>query len=613
MNVIFEQSFNYACINKFKLYNSIYDEEKMKIKYERYDFIDAELEPQFQPKPSMLNTRLSNVTSDYFKKFKKEKYFDKELKYNSLKYPLIVTTKDRHIKRCYGSFDTTIFVYTYYRRISIDNDVLNISLFKYKKVRHAGTFYFKKITVKYSINFNYKTGNFITRKEGNIFRTNNFEMLSQALRIILGADGQNDYIFPIRKLINRTNEVESEYYKNFDRVDFIYELLKVLKNPMLKEDIRTNQKDSFESLINVILKGFMQNFIEYKKIKTPNTFTNLLYHYYPGEKALKKNDRKLISSILSYFGFKSKSTIKYLHQYSINGIGNFIIFCSLFGEDYYKYISKIEHEVLKIDSKEGFVTHSEKFISKFRLINSIKMIKDWKLDLTYEEKNNLLHLINNGNVSIDSILDHFRMYAAIKILKIPIKFKSNNSEKFRAEHVEYTTINQLINKGWVRKYKYDEYTTHIIEKPIILADKFNDTRKFCPIILKDQNQYNEESSSMHHCVNSYVEKTGSIIISIRNVDGNNEIINRTTCEYDIKTGKLLQARYLQNAEPPHYFIDVIDILNKRVKKLAIEDKLKWISTEKINIIINGVEVNKNHVEINFIDNQLVFGEEIIFP
>ena len=97
-----------------------------------------------------------------------------------------------------------------------------------------------------------------------------------------------------------------------------------------------------------------QLFIDKKRIKAPNHYDDLLSYYYPTEVLFKKNDRKLVASVLDMFEIKSKVTIKLVHEVPKIDIRNLAEFCYLLGDNFHKYIGGIDKDSFLLINNRNF-------------------------------------------------------------------------------------------------------------------------------------------------------------------------------------------------------------------------------------------------------------------
>jgi len=336
----------------------------------------------------------------------------------------------------------------------------------------------------------------------------------------------------------------------------------------------------------------------------------MLFNYYPTEKYFKKNDRKLVASVLDMLGIKTKYTIKILHEHPTVNLFELVKLCRYFGNDFSKYIGNLDSFIFENShSKTGLMGETEN--NKYNALSLVNSTSRYYLkDI---EKENLIKIANNAKddnrkYPIESILstrfmqlidDHFRMIDTIREYDPDIYMKARTHSEFHEEHRELTKMQTAINKGWVIEYKFSEKMAIDIEKPIPLKVNLGTEDvpsygedlgiSFYPVILKREEDYIEEGNFMHHCVATYADKDRSIIISVRTEDG----MDRVTCEFDCQDGGLIQSRHFCNKNPP---VDIehviINDLSPKVKKYARLGLLHASEKLKVPLKINGLDVKK---------------------
>lgn len=621
---VLTQKFTFAMITPFKDYCQLSDGHKLKRRLnDSIDLFEEDDEDLFTIKTGIkkidgkFNGKILTLPN---KKKRRTNYFTTEEKVQerfTLDYVYshnkggnsFDTTKDRHIKNHYGRPFSEIVIVTLERSVRIHGDKLTIKLYAQTKSRGFNCIYFRKSYNVQSLTVNLKTGNFtianITKtgkRNLKSFKVNSFRLLKNLI------SGRS--FFEPKNYISKTSSVYNEFEKIFND--------KLFTNK-IKECLDIQSPNSNYSLNpDLFLIDFVNKFVTLKKIKIPNgDFVHWLTNFYPTEKYLKKNDRKLITSILDMLGIKSKFTNKILHEYPNIDLMGLVKFCGYFGSEYTKYISNIDPSVfansyIKKTSDIDFTNN------KFNSLNNKKVyyLKDI-------EKENLIKIANSQSYRSSNILsesftqlldDHFRMIETIREYDPDIFMKVKTYNDFHTEHTELSKVITAINKGWVIEYKFNEKMVEDIEKPIPLKINLGSKENpsygedlgvsFYPIILKREEEYVEEGKFMHHCVASYADKEKSIIISVRTEDGS----DRVTCEFDCQTGKLIQARHFCNRVPPADIEHVIlNELSEKTKKYARLGLLHASEKLKVAVKINGIEVVKKEPTrySNFLDNQFI--------
>lgn len=497
--------------------------------------------------------------------FTNNNYFKLEL----VKNKTFQLTKPIQIKRNYNNPFARLDLNLYVRKIIKNGDKLIISSYILKRCRDFNCRIFEKVKINNVISINIKTGNFTTirylTKNNTLIRKNSFKELNEVFELISKCGDLNNYVFfnELNKLFN-INYSELEKYTFLDVINSIYDF-----------------------------------FIKQKQIKVPNEYNGLLNQCYPTEVFLKKNDRKLILSILDKYKIKSNITNKILHQNPNISLKSFAGFLQLLGKDFNKYVSSLDVNKF-IHNEKNYNIHYE----IPRRINT----------LTNKDKENLVKIINdvkNNNVRVKDcygenihilIVDHINMLASLRDYNLDVSINAKTFNSFSIEHREFSKKYALIKKGYEMEYTFTEKTINEIEEPITIKGIFDRNvihETFYPVLLKKENEYIEEGQIMHHCVGSYANKVKSVIISIRTKDNK----DRITCEFDTSTGNCIQARHVQNAQPPADFILALDELKKKTKKLATYGLLHSTEAKQVPLIINGIEVKKE-IPVPYLQEEL---------
>ena len=480
------------------------------------------------------------------------------------------TDKDRHITRHYSNPFSRLVITIWEKSIKIQNDKLYIRYYSFVKERDVNAIYFKKRTHSRSFTIDLKTGNFTIGtcgKKSVKFRKNSFKELKSF------CEGS---IFNIMMFDDKEHRKILKFLGEFDDVEFSNKINKILGF----------ERCNYSKNPHQFLKNITKKFIELKEIKVPNDYEGLLHSYYPGQKFLNKNDKKLVASILDYFGIKSKITIKLLHK--SNNIPSLVKVCYLFGSDFPKYIGSVHYGVFLSEvsppadsNKESLLPFKKHnfYINNVEKENIVKILNDQFLD----SKRKFEHFVSD-------LYDHFKMIDKIRDYDPTIYMRARTIMEFNQEHIELSKIISTIKKGWSIEYVFDDKMINEIEKPIDVDITLDNDRHekitFYPYILKREEDYAEEGMFMHHCVASYSDKDTSIIISIRNQDGS----DRITCEFNCQNGICLQSRHFCNGIPPGDMDLALDILKPKVKYFASLGLLHASEKRKVPVKINGVEI-----------------------
>lgn len=634
MSILLNESFKYAIITPYRDYSSL--DKKSHILYikERFNKIlthSGDFSETYGH-PISISDVFSGIGSacetygKYFKLPKKGKrktrnvYRDNEEANIDDIVPLMFYTKDheeyfttnqRHIKYHYGRMLSEIRIVSQGRSIEKEGDKLIIRSFTHYAHRGVNEIYFKNSAIKVTISINLKTGNFTIReyaKNGSKnktinFKTNYFRGLlkyttKDALRL-------NTHKPPTKSKIYKES---MSFFDNERFTKIICQKLHVPNPPI-------NLFDKYQ----VFIKSLIPLFIDKKKIKAPNiNYAHLITNYYPTEKYLKKNNRKLVAACLDAVNIKSKLTIKIFHKYPFMNFGEFTELIYLFGNDFHNFVSLIKPDYFEYSDQINTEPKiSNVYGGEGEIISSLLSKKGNydRFNISNNEKINIVKIINDKTRIISDYLythvtipqaplrdmlcqfkDHFEIMENIKQYIPNISIKAKTVEQFNKEHTEYSLLISKINKGYTMKYEYDPNLIEWIEEPI--------GWDYYPYILKTEDDYFEEGNTMHHCVNSYLKNTNSIIISIRCKLTD----ERVTCEYDIKSGRPIQQKYFSNQAPPESFLPAISILHNKVKIAAEEGNLKWLEIVKAPLLIEGIPIKPIPQEKTPLMQQLEYRE-----
>jgi hypothetical protein len=511
------------------------------------------------------------------------------------------TSDDRHIKQHFNNPFSEISVNTVERSIRRHGDKITLKLYRHTKYRGFNSIYFRKTTSVQSLTYNTKTGNFTTlnmemmpKKNSKHFRTNNFNSLENI--IMRGG------ILDMRTYIDKESRIFSNHSIIFDNHTFMESI-----NNEFKFNQQTKNKKNTVSLFSGIefIDLLTNKFIEDKKIKVSNNPFFWIKKFYPTEKYLKKNDRKLIASILDMFKIKSKVTIKLMHENNLFDIYSVSLLCYLFGNNFSKYVGSIDPSLFqksKIDISDNTWGNIKMFVND-NINHSFK--------ISNIEKENIVKIINKltdkisiGKRFISELVDHFNMIHKLRTYYPDLYLKSRTYDEFHNEHLELSKMMSLIKKGWVVEYQFVDKMVDDVEKPIDVKINLGESEPhvdckelvgeitFYPHILKREEEYDEEGKFMHHCVASYSDKDRSIIISIRTEDKQ----DRVTCEFDCQTGTLIQAKHFCNRQPPGDMELAIEKLENKTKYYARMGLLHSLEKKKVLIKINGIEIDLENRE-----------------
>ena len=513
------------------------------------------------------------------------------------------TTKERHLLKHYGRPFSSVSTEIHERSISIDGDTISVRFYVHRKFRPVISKFFKKTRSAFGFKINFKTGNVISYEgvKALKIRQNNFNHLTQVMASFFsrtatpiihewGSDPKNRHPLNI------------EAKAAFDDDEFMKCLSHTIlsKIPHNQDIILNNDIRSVDKIVSMAMAAF----VDINKIKVPNNYQKLLMEAYPTKKYLKKNENKLIASVLDRIGIKSKATIRLLHNYPSLDIKKLLILARYFGySNLHKYIHNIHEKFFAIASATKgdvlFGTIYEDMKNRF------------EYDIKDSERKCILKLLNEffnlplaghkiedvgGEPQFDNKFsfqqlntfnDHLDLLVRLRNYFPDIEMRASTHKDFHNEHLEFSKLDRAIKKGYSIKYVFEERLIKHIEEPIFVRDEFDKViGTFYPVLLKIDAEYTEEGSHMHHCVASYADKERSIIVSLREDDPTGS--ERVTCEFDVSDKSCVQAKYFCNAVPPERFAFALEKIKHRIT--IFKGSIKSKSKEKVPLIINGVEI-----------------------
>lgn len=616
--VVLTQRFQFYVISPYKDYSRLEDRESEQI---REDF---GIEMDNVSVMNMWSGEVSEVKTIKHKgafRFptraetkKRTKYFYSDRPNDTLrlepwsqKHINFYTTDERHLKKHYGRAFSEVSTKILERSITVDEDSISVRYYTHTKHRGVNSLYFRKSRTALGFKFNFKTGN-ITAYDGTtkkpVIRQNGFAFLEVVINnfFVKSRSGVVHEWTSVRDADkNKLHPMNVEYNKLFNDDEFMDMLSHVFLS-RLPHNKNILDNKTFHTQFNQKTRNmFLDCFVETNGLKVPNEYYDLLCKWYPTKKFLKKNDNKLIASILDRVGLKSKSMIKLLHKFPNADIRKLLVLAKYFGyQDLHKYIHNIDVRFLLVKAEDMdahyYGTNYDFIRNKFEydLRDSektciLKLINE----LMYEFDDDMLKEASATNTvrnQINQINDHLSLVTKIREYIPETEMRASNFKDFHTEHIEFSKIDRMIKKGYSIKYLFEDQLVEYIEKPIqLMVDDDETIKTFYPVLLKIDGEYSEEGAHMHHCVATYADRENSIIVSLR--EDSPQGSERVTNEFSATTKACVQSKYFCNAAPPERFVHAVEILKSRVA--SYRGSIKSISKEKIPLVINGVEIMKS--------------------
>lgn len=598
VNNVLTQRFNFFEISLYRDY-SVLSSKPEKKKAESIELETQGIDKLFLFLEDENNNRVFHSSHTLYLHNKKEgkkkntKYFYCEDGLNDEKVrisPLgtFYTQDEDKLKKYYGNPFASIKTSIFERTINMSDDKISIRFCRFEKTRQVNCKYFRKHSYSMGVSMNLKTGNIVIYrgdKKAVKIRQNSFLYLKEVLKDFL-SETKSCVGFFLGDKPKRSIKINEKFLERFNDKEFNDTLFHVLSSKVQQPDALyfINPK----TITDFAYKGFVKLFVQTNNIKVPNDYEDLMLQWYPTKPYLKKNENKLIVSILDRIGLKSKSIIRLVHANPKIDISKLTLLGKYFGySNVHKYIHNITPGYFKDNWK--LFDDQTNIESMFSVLN-----ERFEYDIKDTERSVLLKLINQFfneteihptsiKHQIGQFNDHLDLITRIRKHIPEMEIRCQNLKDFHHEHIELSKIERSIKKGYSIQYTFKEDLIKRIEEVITPAMiNTQDGEDFYPIILKTDGQYTEEGAHMHHCVATYADRENSIIVSIR--ESSAEGHERVTCEFNIQK-ELVQAKYFCNAVPPERFEAIVEKLTHRIK--TYKGSIKSLGKEKIPLVING--------------------------
>jgi len=375
-----------------------------------------------------------------------------------------------------------------------NGDKVAIKVFKGSKWRREGKPWFKVVKDVDYISVNIKTGDVY---HGYIKNYQNKKKCGKMIR-------RNSFIMdPINILKSNTKNFLNQFTeKSYDEVMMAFSAFM----------FQIDQRNDFQKL--TYADRLFRFYLNKRNIKYPNNFEIYAAEFYGPElrKILKKNDNRLVDSLMIKHQLSGKKVKKALHTCTKLNIALYQAARKLFGDD---WLNQDEENVIVdiLDSVIGTMHVPDLFIE---LISKEELKKVYRL---------FKQVYMHQDLDMFTFVDHIRMYTELKMYgENELKWTSfEDKTEFRKEHLDWTDKLQHYKQGTYNRH-YPEYMYEKISEPI-----FDD---YYPILLNDSSSYNEESNTQSNCVKGYIGKPSSLIISLRK--GGKYSEERATVEYKFK-------------------------------------------------------------------------------
>jgi hypothetical protein len=372
----------------------------------------------------------------------------------------------------------------------------------------------------------------------------------------------------------------------------LYNMMSMIKNNIKGEGNETASFDAISTFMNEIDPNdsfgdlnFSQRLFKFylnkRNIKFPNNFYVFMDYWFGPEirKILKKNDNKMVDSVMERYKLSGKQLKKALHNCENLNINAYETARNIFGDD---WLNQDEDLILAcLNFKSGLSQPNEEFLnyaSNEELKRVFKIFKE---------------VVVNQTLDSYTFFDHIRMYTELKQFgETDLRWMSSvdSKAKFREEHLDWSDKLDHYRKGDYTRI-YPEYSYDFIQKPISVGD-----HTYYPLLLNNSDSYNKESAQQSNCVKTYIGKCSSIIVSVRK--GNVDSDERATIEYQLKklSSNKIEIKRIQslgrfNKGLSEEWDDVLFKLDELMLYYIEDEKFDTVKIKKV--CKNGVELESD--------------------
>lgn len=422
-----------------------------------------------------------------------------------------------------------------------DGDKVSIKYFLYYNHRRPGVFWFKLRKDVYFLSVNTKTGNVYS---GHILNYQKKRKKTRKIHCNLFInDPVKDFAVSLKNSLTQYNPADASSI-TFSAIDLFINLV--------------DGRDDLTMGANTRLFKF---YLDKKQIKYPNNFNIFGKEFYGKEfrTILKKNDNKLVDSIMKYHSVRGDKLRKVLHSVSKYGFGLYKQAIDFFGESWvnqdYNFLKALIEQENTLPISANVKTQFVNYVSpkeKKRFFNLFKLF-------VFES------VVDTHNLS-----DHINFYVQLKYYgDTEVEWKSDgySRHKFNEEHNTWATKVSFFKGG-----TYERFYPEIYDEKIGQFEFCENNIPFHVKLLKNSYDYNDESSIQSNCVRTYLGRASSIILSLRKNSFDSD--ERLTIEYLMENlnGKIyiepIQVRAKYNQPPDSSWENALNKLHEKMRKLS---------------------------------------------
>lgn len=483
----------------------------------------------------------------------------------------VILKNEEEIKLYYGDKTKSVFIDRVTLVVEEKENSIAIKLYNFSKGRKVGTNYYGVTQQLSYVTYNKKYNNFYSgvrvrgkkKLKGNSIKVNNW----------------NDIVSILSNMVQVINDISlSGTESMWLDTKHGWQQLRSSIN-IFNENLGVSHEfDDIQKLVECL---FMFYYKEngFKLPNGPFKFMNI-----PLSKAKLKKTDSVVEAFMKIYEYRGKKVRTILNSpnevdyYTLNYL------YSLLGVDFFN----------KLNLTFTFTT-----LGVTRVISDVSVNGYHEYnELNNSEKSAIVDLCNNyvkntegtsiisAEHSLVSLLrDHLRFKNNLKEFDVDVKFKARTKQEFNREHDEWTNTLDSYKNGTIKRNYPDMMVKELQE--IIMGPHMD----YYPVLLKDSDDYNEESGHQKSCVRTYIESPNSFIISIR--EGSRNGKERATIEFRYSKGSHpnnVQSLGRFNEMLSNNWNYVLEEIQNRVKRLS---ELRVIEIPKMKKTFpNGKEVTR---------------------
>ena len=487
-----------------------------------------------------------------------------------LKKQKVILKSDEDIKEYYGDQTKSVFIERATLVVEEKENSIAIKLYNFSKGRKVGTSYFGVTQQLSYVTYNKKYKNFYSgvrvrgkkKVKGGSIKVNKW----------------NDITSILSHMVQVVNEISlSGTDSMWLDTKHGWQQLRSAVN-IFNEKLGVSHKfDDIQKLVDCLfLFYYKEN--GFKLPDGPFKFMNV-----PLSKAKLKKTDSVVDAFMKIYGYRGKKVRGILNSpnevdyYTLNYLYNML------GVDFFNKLD-LTFTFTTAQATRNMGMGIRSYYEDCGLNNSEKSaIVDLCND--YVKKTQGTSIISVEHSLVSLLRDHLRFKNNLKEFDVDVKFKARTKEEFNREHDEWTNTLDSYKHGIIER-NYPEMMVKELQE-IIMGPHMD----YYPVLLRNSDDYNEESGHQKNCVRTYIERPDCFIISIR--EGSRNGKERATIEFRYTKGSHptnVQSLGRFNELLSTNWNYVLEEIQNRVKRLS---ELRVIEVPKMKKTFpNGKEVTR---------------------